>query len=78
LTEAGIELDLYPMPNVPPNIAYILDTGKIQMRAKRGRKGILEKLGKMGDFDDWQLISEFSLEMKGYNLKQHGAFMNLQ
>ncbi|MFX0194537.1 MAG: DUF5309 family protein [Candidatus Hodarchaeota archaeon] len=74
LTESGIEIDLVPMPNVPTNLAFVLDTSKIKLRAKRGRKAIMEKLGKMGDFDDWQIISEFSMEMKGYNLKQHGMF----
>lgn len=77
MTESGIEIDLIPMANVPTNIGYILDTSKIKLRAKRGRKAIMEKLGKMGDFDDWQIISEFSMEMKGYNLRQHGGFFRL-
>lgn len=77
LTESGIELDLIPMANVPTNLAFILDTSKIRLRAKRGRKAIMEKLGKMGDFDDWQIISEFTMEMKGYNLRQHGLFASL-
>ena len=74
LTESGIELDIVPMGNVPHNIMFIVDTSKIQLRAKKNRKAILEKLGKQGDSDDYQLISEFSMEMKGYNLRQHGAF----
>ena len=39
--------------------------------------GIMEKLGKMGDFDDWQILSEFTMEMRGYNLNQHGMFGRL-
>jgi len=74
LTESGIVIDLVSMANAPRNLAFVLDTSKIQLRAKRGRKAIMEKLGKMGDFDDWQLLSEFSMEMKGYNLCQHGMF----
>ena len=77
LTESGIVIDLVPMGNVPTNDAFIVDTSKIQLRAKRGRKAIMEKLGKMGDFDDWQLLSEFSMEMRGYNQKQHGMFAKL-
>lgn len=77
LTESGIEIDLVPMANVPPNLAFVLDTSKISLRAKKGRKAVMEKLGKMGDFDDWQIISEFSMEMKGYNLRQHGMFARL-
>jgi len=74
MTESGIELDLVPMPNVPRNFLFILDPERIKLRPKRGRKAIMEKLGKSGDFDDWQLISEFTLEFKGYNLGQHGMF----
>jgi hypothetical protein len=77
LTESGIVIDLIPMGNVPTNVAFILDTSRIKMRAKRGRRAIMEKLGKAGDFDDWQIISEFSMEMKGYNQKQHGMFVKL-
>jgi len=74
LTEAGIEVDLIPMGNVPDNLLFILDTSRTKLRAKAGRKALLEKLGKMGDSDDWQLLSEFSMEMKGYNMGQHGMF----
>jgi len=77
LTEAGIEVDLIPMGNVPTNLMFVVNTDKIKLRAKRGRKAIMEKLGKMGDFDDWQILSEFSMEMKGYNLFQHGMFTRL-
>jgi len=78
LSEAGVEVDLYPMrKNAPRNLLFILDTSKIRLRAKKGRKGFMEKLGKMGDGEDWQIISEFSLEMKGYNLRQHGMFSSL-
>ena len=77
MTECGVELEIVPMRKVPTNIAFVLDTSKIKLRAKKGRKAIIEKLGKMGDAEDWQIISEFSLEMKGYNLSQHGLFTKL-
>jgi hypothetical protein len=77
LCECGIELEVVPMRKVPTNIAFVLDTSKIKLRAKKGRKAIMEKLGKAGDFDDWQIISEFSMEMKGANLHQHGMFSRL-
>lgn len=77
MSEIGVEVEIVPMRNVPNNIAFVLDLSKIQLRAKKGRKGIMEKLGKAGDFDDWQIISEFSMEMKGYNLRQHGLFTRL-
>lgn len=77
MCECGIEIEIVPMRKVPKNLAFVIDTSKVSMRAKKGRKGIMEKLGKAGDFEDWQIISEFSLEMKGYNLHQHGLFSAL-
>lgn len=77
LCECGIELEIVPMKKVPNNLAFIIDTGKVKLRAKKGRKAIMEKLGKAGDMDDWQIISEFTMEMKGYNLHQHGMFTKL-
>lgn len=77
MTEVGIEMEIVPMPKVPTNIAFVLDVGKIRLRAKNGRKAIMEELGKAGDFRDIQIISEFSMEMKGYNLHQHGMFTRL-
>jgi hypothetical protein len=77
MTESGLELEIVPMRKVPTNLAFIIDTSKCQMRAKKNRKGFMEKLGKMGDFDDYQIISEFSFEMKGYSLGQHGMFTRL-
>jgi len=65
------------MRRVPKNFAFVIDTSKCQLRAKKGRKAIMEKLGKNGDFDDWQIISEFSFEMKGYSNGQHGMFTKL-
>ena len=78
LTEAGVEVTLHPLRiNAPRNLMFVLDTSQIRLRAKKGRKGFMEKMGKMGDSEDWQIISEFSMEMKGYNLKRHGMFGSL-
>jgi hypothetical protein len=74
MSEAGIEIEIVPMRQVPTNLAFVVDVSKIQLRAKQNRKAIMEKLGKSGDFDDWQIISEFSMEMKGYDHGQHGMF----
>jgi hypothetical protein len=77
MTDIGIEVDLLPMRKVPANLAFVLDTSKIVLRAKKGRKLIVEKLGKTGDYEMWQMLSEFSLEFRGYNTLQHGLFTAL-
>lgn len=77
LTDVGNEIKLIPMRKFPANMAFLADSSKIHPRAKTGRKLVLEKLGKSGDFDEWQLISEFSLEMRGYDKHQHGMWTKL-
>lgn len=77
MTEAGVEMEVVALKFFPVNIAFALDTSKIRLRAKTGRKGIMEKLGKQGDYDAWQIISEFSLEMRKYNQGIHGMFTKL-
>jgi len=74
---AGVEIEIVAMPQVPVNFAFLIDTTKVRMRAKKGRKGIMEKLGKMGDFERYQILSEFTMEMRGYNQGQHGLFTRL-
>ena len=71
LTDLGPVLTVLVSRWVPANFAFILDTGKIKLRAMQGRKFILEKLARTGDFTNHQIISEVSLEFKGYNLGQH-------
>jgi hypothetical protein len=76
-TEAGPEIEIVAMKFVPTNIAFLVDTSKARMRAKKGRKGIMEKLGKRGDFDEWQMLSECSLELRNYSQGCHGMFTRL-
>ena len=77
LTDLGVTLDILISRWVPKEFAFVLSIEQIKLRAMQGRKLILEKLGKVGDYTQYQLISEISLEMKGYNLGQHGMFTAL-
>lgn len=77
LTDLGVTMDILISRWVPKNFAFVLDASKIKLRPLRGRKFILEKLGKKGDYVEYQLVSEVSLEFKGYNLGQHGMFVAL-
>lgn len=74
MTDIGIEVDLVPLRRCPVNLAFSLDTSKIALRAKRNRKLLLDRLGKSGDYEKYQLISEMSMEMRGYDQGQHGMF----
>jgi hypothetical protein len=74
LTDIGIEVDLIPMRKFPVNTLFVLDSSKIKLRAKKGRKLFVEKLGIRGDMTEYQVLSEFSMELRGYNLGYHGYF----
>lgn len=78
MSEVGLEVEIVALKFHPTNIALLIDTGKARMRAKKGRKGIMEKLGKRGDFDEWQIISETSMELRKYDMGCHGLFSRLQ
>jgi len=77
LTDLGPVLDVIVSRWVPKKYAFVLSASMIKLIPLRGRKFILEKLGKVGDYVEYQLLSECSLEFKGYNLGQHGMFSNL-
>jgi hypothetical protein len=77
LTDTGIELDLIPMRHFPSNMAFMTDTSLCKLRPKKGRKLILQKLGIAGDYDEWQMISEWSLELRKYDMGCHGMWSQL-
>ena len=54
-----------------------MDANKLKLMPLRGRKFILQKLGLVGDYVQYQLISEITLEFRGYTLGQHGMFDSL-
>ena len=79
LTDINVEVDVVPMQNFPVEFLFILDTSKIRLRAKKGRKLLVEKIGKRADADEYQLISEYSLECMGGTINtMGGAFKALQ
>jgi len=73
LSEVGYEVDLVPMPDFPVPYVFVLDTKKIKLRAKKGRKLFTEKLGKVGDYTQYQMLSEYSVECKGGTIGTMGG-----
>jgi hypothetical protein len=74
MTDLGVELSILISRWVPKKFAFILDANKIKMMPLRGRRFNLQKLGTVGDYVEYQLISEVTMEIKGYTLGQHGMF----
>jgi hypothetical protein len=77
LTDVGIEVEIVAMRKAPKNLAFLIDNANCHLRAKKGRKLMLEKLGKTGDYTMYQILSEYTLEMRGYDLGYHGMFTEL-
>lgn len=78
LTDSGIELELLPMKKVPVSILFMLDTENIRLRAKKGRKLMLNTVADTGvDAMQKYLLSEYSLEVRGYDKGYHGMWMAL-
>ena len=77
MTDLGVEMDILISRWVPKDFTFVLDANKLKLMPLRGRKFNLQKLGLKGDYVEWQLVSEITLEFKGYSLGQHGMFTNL-
>ncbi len=77
MTDLGIEMDILISRWVPKHYTFLLDASKLSIMPLRGRKFILQKLGLVGDYVQYQLISEITLEFRGYTLGQHGMFDSL-
>ena len=74
LTDSNIMLDLIPLRKAPVNLLFMLDLPSIKLRAKKNRKLIAEKLARTGDYDRWQILSEYTLEMRGYEKGMHAMW----
>lgn len=77
LTDTGEVVTLVGLKKFSPSWMFILDTSKLKLRAKKGRKLLLSKLGLAGDYMEYQLISEYSLEHHGITDGHHAAFLAL-
>jgi hypothetical protein len=74
LTDTGKVVDLIPMQKFPVNALFVLSTDQMTLRAKKGRKLLLQKLGLSGDYQEWQLLSEYSMEMRSVANGAHAAW----
>jgi len=77
MTDLGVELDILITRRCPARYAFVLDLDSIDLRAMKGRKYELKKLAVTGDFVNYQLISEVTMEFRGYSFAQHGMFSAL-
>lgn len=77
VSDLGINLRLVVDRWVPNDVAIVFAKDRIKILPLNGRAFFLEKLGKTGDSNDWQIVGEYTMEIRNasaacyhFNLKQ--------
>lgn len=78
VTDLGVNLRVVVDRWVPSDVALVLDSSKIKLMPLQGRAFFLEKLAKTGDAENWQIVGEYTMEVRNaaeahayhFNLKQ--------
>ena len=78
VTDLGINLQIVVDRWVPADVALVIDSSKVKVMPLRTRAFYLEKLAKTGDSNDWQIVGEYTAEVRNateahayhFNLKQ--------
>lgn len=64
VSDLGVNLKVIVDRWVPNDVAVVFDSAKVKIVPLKGRGFFLEKLGKTGDSDDWQIVGEYTLEFR--------------
>lgn len=78
VTDLGVNLRVVVDRWVPTDVAMVLDGSRIKVMPLQGRAFFLEKLAKTGDSENWQIVGEYTAEVRNaaqahayhFNLKQ--------
>lgn len=78
VTDLGVNLRIIVDRWVPNDVAMVLDSSRIKIMPLQGRSFFLEKLAKTGDAEKWQIVGEYTMEVRNaaeahayhFNLKQ--------
>lgn len=49
---------------VPNDVCLVIDSSRVKVMPLKGRAFFLEKLGKTGDSNDWQIVGEYTMEVR--------------
>jgi len=78
MTDVNIEVELVPLRQCPVNLLFMLDINSMKLRAKKGRKLLFNKVADDGgDYTNWYFLSEYTLEMRGYEKGYHAMWTAL-
>lgn len=77
VSDLGMNLRIVVDRWVPNDVAMVLDSSKIKVMPLRTRAFALEKLAKTGDSNDWQIVGEYTMEVRNA-AEAHAYHFNLK
>lgn len=77
VSDLGVNLRVVVDRWVPNDVCVVFDSSKVKIMPLKGRAFALEKLAKTGDAENWQIVGEYTMEVRNagaasyhFNLKQ--------
>jgi len=77
VTDLGVNLRIVVDRWVPIDMAIVIDSSRIAIKPLQTRGFFLEKLAKIGDSEQWQIVGEYTMEVK-QAAKAHSIHWNLK
>ena len=77
VTDLGVNLRIVVDRWMPVDTAIVIDSSRIHIKPLQTRGFFLEKLAKTGDSEKWQVIGEYTMEVKAAG-KAHAIHWNLR
>lgn len=77
VSDLGVNLRVVVDRWMPSDMAIVIDSSHIHIKSLQGRAFFLEKLAKTGDAEKWQIVGEYTMEVK-QAAKAHAIHWNLK
>lgn len=77
VSDLGIEVPVVVDRWVPNDVCMVIDSSRVSIKPLQGRSFFLEKLAKTGDYEPWQVVGEYTAEVKNA-AKAHAIHWNLK
>jgi len=77
VSDLGVNLRVIVDRWVPSDTCMVVDSTRVHIKPLSGRSFFLEKLAKTGDSEKWQIVGEYTMEVKAAT-KAHAIHTNLK
>jgi hypothetical protein len=77
ITDLGVSLRVVLDRWMPADTAIVIDSSRVKIMPMAGRSVFVEKLAKTGDSDNWQIVGEYTMEVRNAN-EAHAIHINLK